>query len=84
MPRIEKGFETTHTGEGALDEESYISRYQHAAAFADKRTFANLRLEYHKAIRKFRMSRIVSAKLTNEKYKIPLNFNKREYLWIFI
>ncbi len=33
-----------------------------------------------KAIRKFRISRINKAKLTSDKYKIPTNFNKRDYL----
>ena len=37
--------------------------------------YCNLR----KSIRKFRTSRIASAKLTDEKYKIPENFNKNEY-----
>lgn len=32
------------------------------------------------AIRKFRLSRIVNTKLTNETYKIPFNFNKKDYL----
>lgn|SRR3989338_3202014 len=32
-----------------------------------------------KEIRKFRASRIASAKLTNEKYKIPNKFNKEDY-----
>jgi len=32
-----------------------------------------------KAIRKFRTSRIVTAKLTNKGYKIPDNFNKNKY-----
>ncbi len=32
-----------------------------------------------KAIRKFRTSRIVSAKFTGEKYSIPANFDKNKY-----
>ena len=32
-----------------------------------------------KDMRKFRMSRINSAKLTNNKYKIPKNFDKNDY-----
>ena len=32
------------------------------------------------AIRKFRISRIVKAKITSDSYKIPLSFNKKDYL----
>ena len=32
-----------------------------------------------KDIRKFRTSRIASAKLTDKNYKIPKNFNKNDY-----
>ena len=32
-----------------------------------------------KGIRKFRTSRISSAKLTNETYQIPKNFDKNKY-----
>lgn len=31
-------------------------------------------------IRKFRISRINKAKVTSDKYKIPADFNKRDYL----
>jgi predicted DNA-binding transcriptional regulator YafY len=31
------------------------------------------------AMRKFRTSRIASAKLTDKTYKIPKNFNKNDY-----
>ena len=34
------------------------------------------------AIRKFRLSRIIKAKITNEIYKIPIDFDKGDYLWI--
>lgn len=33
-----------------------------------------------KDIRKFRISRINKAKITSDKYKIPNNFNKKDYL----
>ena len=33
-----------------------------------------------KAIRKFRISRIGKAKITTNKYEIPINFNKKDYL----
>lgn len=39
-------------------------------------TFCHLR----NSIRKFRTSRIVSAKITNKKYSIPENFDKNEFL----
>lgn len=33
-----------------------------------------------KAMRKFRVSRVMDAKLMKQKYKIPLNFNKNEFM----
>ena len=33
-----------------------------------------------KGIRKFRISRIGKAKITSNKYQIPVNFNKKDYL----
>jgi predicted DNA-binding transcriptional regulator YafY len=32
------------------------------------------------AIRKFRLCRIMKAKVTDERYRIPKNFNKKDYL----
>jgi len=45
-------------------------------------TFAKYTIGYcylRKAIRKFRTSRIASAKLTDERYKIPKSFDKNKY-----
>ena len=37
-----------------IDEETYISLYQHDIAFADKKTFAKRRVEYLEALQKIR------------------------------
>lgn len=62
----------------SMSKEKAISRKVDIYAKNSKYMVGFCRLR--QAIRKFRLSRIVSAKLTDKTYRIPFNFNKRDYL----
>ena len=59
--------------------ESATSKKRNIDVYHVTRKYTTGYCHLRKAIRKFRTSRIISAKLTEEKYTIPKTFNKNNY-----
>lgn len=77
---LKKSFETLKTVEIEyfnMESAEFIKRKIDVYYTSAKYTIGYCHLR--KAIRKFRTSRISSAKLTESTYKIPKNFNKNDY-----
>jgi len=78
--KIEKAFNEQKTiGIGYFNMSSAEVRKRKIDIYHKTRKYVIGYCHLKKAIRKFRTSRIVSAKLTNKKYSIPANFDKNKY-----
>jgi len=78
--KIEKAFNEQKTIEiGYFNMSSAEVRKREVDVYHKTRKYVIGYCHLRKAIRKFRTSRIVSAKLTNKRYDIPANFNKNKY-----
>ena len=79
--KIESAFENNNTLKiGYFDMESAEVTPRLIDVYYKSRRYVIAYCHLRKAIRKFRTSRIVSAKATGKNYKIPENFNKNLYL----
>ena len=79
--KIESAFENNNTLEiGYFDMESAEVIPRQIDVYYKSRKYVMAYCHLRKAIRKFRTSRIVSAKITEKHYKIPNDFNKNRYL----
>lgn len=79
--KIESAFENNKTLEiGYFDMESAEVIPRLIDVYYKSRRYVVAYCHLRKAIRKFRTSRIVSAKTTGKNYKIPDDFNKNKYL----
>jgi len=79
--KIESAFENSNTLEiGYFDMESAEVIPRLIDVYYKSRKYVIAYCHLRNAIRKFRTSRIVSAKLTEKDYKIPNDFNKNRYL----
>ncbi len=78
--RIEKAFNSLKTIEiRYFNMESAEFSKRKVDVYYKSRRYVIGYCHLRKAIRKFKTSRIASAKLTEEKYKIPENFDKNKY-----
>lgn len=78
--RIEKAFDERKTIEiGYFNMKSATVRKREIDIYHKTRKYVIAYCHLRKAIRKFRTSRIVLAKLTDNTYSIPDNFNKNKY-----
>lgn len=78
--KIENAFNNKKTAEiGYFDMESAETIKREIDVYHKTRKYVIGYCHLRKAIRKFRTSRIVSAKLTDKKYNIPDNFDKNRY-----
>ena len=78
--KIEKAFNEQKTIEiGYFNMPSAEVRKREIDVYHKTRKYVIGYCHLRKAIRKFRTSRIVSAKLTNKRYNIPANFNRNDY-----
>jgi len=78
--KIEKAFSEQKTIEiGYFNMSSAEVRKRGVDVYHKTRKYVIGYCHLRKAIRKFRTSRIVSAKLTNKRYTIPANFDKNKY-----
>lgn len=79
--KIESAFENNNTLEiGYFDMESAESMPRLIDVYYKSRKYVVAYCHLRKAIRKFRTSRLTSAKITEKNYTIPANFNKNRYL----
>lgn len=78
--KIEKAFSEQKTIEiGYFNMSSAEVKKREIDVYHKTRKYVIGYCHIRKAIRKFRTSRIVSAKLTNKTYNIPKNFDKNKY-----
>lgn len=78
--KIENAFNNKKTVEiGYFDMASAETRKREIDVYHKTRKYVIGYCHLRKAIRKFRTSRIVTAKLTDKNYKIPANFDKNRY-----
>ena len=78
--KIERAFNSRNTLEiGYFDMNSAEVRKRKIDVYHKTRKYVIAYCHLRKAMRKFRTSRIASAKLTNQMYNIPKNFNKNDY-----
>jgi len=78
--KIEKAFNERKTIEiGYFNMESAEVTKRETDIYYKNRKYTIGYCHLRKEIRKFRTSRIVTAKLTNKTYTIPFNFNKNDY-----
>ena len=79
--KIESAFEGNHTIEiGYFDMESAEVIPREIDVYYKSRKYVIAYCHLRKAVRKFRTSRMVSAKITGKNYKIPNDFNKNRYM----
>ena len=79
--KIENAFEGKNTLKiGYFDMKSAESISRLIDIYYKSRKYTIAYCHLRKAIRKFRTSRITSAKITEENYTIPVNFDKNSYL----
>ena len=79
--KIERAFEDKNTLEiGYFDMESAEVIPRQIDVYYKSRKYVVAYCHLRKAIRKFRTSRMVSARITGKNYKIPNDFNKNRYL----
>ena len=79
--KIESAFDGRNTLEiGYFDMESAGVIPRQVDVYYKSRKYVIAYCHLRKAIRKFRTSRITSAKLTEKNYTIPAEFNKNKYL----
>ena len=78
--KIETAFNNQKTVEiGYFDMDSAETRKREIDVYHKTRKYVIGYCHLRKAIRKFRTSRIVTARLTDKNYKIPGNFDKNRY-----
>ncbi|MBW2975934.1 WYL domain-containing protein [Candidatus Woesearchaeota archaeon] len=78
--KIENAFNNQKTVEiGYFDMASAETRKREIDVYHKARKYVIGYCHLRKAMRKFRTSRIVTAKLTDKNYKIPHNFDKNRY-----
>lgn len=78
--KIENAFNNKKTVEiGYFDMTSAETRKREIDVYHKTRKYVIGYCHLRKAIRKFRTSRIVTAKLTDKDYKMPINFDKNRY-----
>ena len=79
--KIESAFDGRNTLEiGYFDMESAESITRLIDVYYKSRKYVVAYCHLRKAIRKFRTSRITTAKITEKKYAIPAYFNKNKYI----
>lgn len=79
--KIERAFESNNILEmGYFDMESAKVIIRQVDVYYKSRRYIVAYCHLRKAIRKFRTSRITSAKITEKNYTIPADFNKNKYL----
>lgn len=78
--KIERAFESSNTLEiGYFDMESAKVILRQVDVYYKSRRYIVAYCHLRKTIRKFRTSRITSAKITEKNYTIPADFNKNKY-----
>ncbi len=79
--KVEKAFDGRNTLEiGYFNMESAESIPRLIDVYYKSRKYVLAYCHLRKAVRKFRTSRITSAKITEKKYRVPDDFNKNKYI----